>query len=156
MKQTIYFNRFTLGTVLFFIVIIALLVLSVFAKYVLVESDLLFNDEKSKFVYESAQLLELILKSIATGMFIYSLYCFYKFMVNCNKGLLFSTVSVKQWKSISTIYLIYGIAFLIAGFVEFKFFFGCLIVGFISSVAYSFSKIFEDGTEIKQENDLTI
>lgn len=156
MEQKRYFDRFTLGMVMFFIIIIALVILGGFSKYFLVTTNKIFSDEKSRFVYENGQLLELLVQSIAMVIFLYSLYCFYRFMVNSNKGKLFSINSAKQWKRISTIYIIFGIGLLMAGFVDSKFFAGCLVTGFISSVAYSFSKIFIDASLIKEENDLTV
>jgi hypothetical protein len=77
-------------------------------------------------------------------------------MRKANHRMLFSSATSALWKRISAIYIIIGIVLILLGFIETSFLSGSLICGLVSSIAYSFSKIFKDGALLKSENDLTI
>ncbi|KQC32259.1 hypothetical protein AAU57_02160 [Nonlabens sp. YIK11] len=84
------------------------------------------------------------------------LILFARFVFHANKGLLFSASSSKIWKYQSILLLIVGILSLI----ESRFhdgetlYFAASI--FVASFCLALSKVFDDATSLKQENDLTI
>ncbi|WP_298951874.1 hypothetical protein [uncultured Nonlabens sp.] len=166
MKNKRYFNRFTTGFTLLIIIGLIIMFVSKISKQILVSYDLIIlentNQKKTLlniFIGEiepDKPLAETILQTIFTILVIYSIICFYRFMIGSNKGMLFSSYSFRLWRQIAIIYLVISIIILLlnlSGLTKLAF---VIIYGLISAIAYSFSKIFKDVNLLKQENDLTI
>lgn len=166
MKNKRYFNRFTTGFTLLIIIGLIIMFVSKISKQILVSYDLIIlentNQKKTLlnlFIGEiepDKPLPETILQTIVTILVTYSIICFYRFMIGSNKGMLFSNSSFRLWKQITIIYLVISIIILLLSFSGLTKLPFVIIYGFISAIAYSFSKIFKDSSLLKQENDLTI
>lgn len=156
MKNKKYFDNFTMGVTLFIITLMVLFILGGISKHILTETGLIYGSEKSKTITETGKTIKLIGTTVLGGLVIYSLLCFFQFMRKANRGMLFSDATSTFWKRISTIYIIIGVVLILLGFIKTFFLSGSLICGLVSSIAYSFSKIFKDGAFLKSENDLTI
>jgi hypothetical protein len=156
MNNRKYFDNFTMGVTLFIITIMVLFILGGISKHILTENGLMYGSEKSKTITETGKTIKLIGTAFLGGLVIYSLFCFFQFMRKAKHRMLFSSVTSALWKRINAIYFIIGIVLILFGFIKTSFLSGSLIYGLVSSIAYSFSKIFKDGAFLKSENDLTI
>jgi succinate dehydrogenase hydrophobic anchor subunit len=154
MEHKRYFDTSTTSFTVFFIVIGVLLLLGALSEKLLSNFGLLESGEEK--AVSTNHLIIATTGIVCFTLTIYSVFCFYRFMSKANKGKLFSEVSSLLWKQISTIYIVIGVLFALLSMVNFKFIGGIPVCGFISSIAYSFSKIFKDSSILKQENDLTI
>lgn len=155
MKQKRYFDKFTIGFTVLFIAFIILLILSKLSKKVLDVTNLLIPSAQEK-VMTTNDLIEQVSMGIITALVLYSVFCFYRFMTAANRGQLFSGLSQSLWKQISTIFIIAGVIRILLSFIDLKHAPFVLIYGLISSIAYSFSKIFKEAYLLKNENDLTV
>jgi hypothetical protein len=156
MNNRKYFDNFTMGVTLFIITIMVLFILGGISKHILTENGLMYGSEKSKTITETGKTIKLIGTAFLGGLVIYSLFCFFQFMREANHRMLFSSATSALSKRINAIYIIIGIVLILFGFIKTSFLSGSLIYGLVSSIAYSFSKIFKDGAFLKSENDLTI
>lgn len=155
MKNRKYFEPFPMLVTVGFIVLIAILWLSTIAKKVLEYTGLLdSNDFKNQAEAGSDQ--NAIIGLIIIGGFLYSAICFYRFMRIANQGQIFSNLSSKIWKNMSIIYLVLVVITTISVIFDLKFLVLSFACGFVSSICFSFSRIFADSGKLKQENDLTI
>jgi hypothetical protein len=154
MNNRKYFDNFTMGVTLFIITIMVLFILGGISKHILTENGLMYRSEKT--ITETGKTIKLIGTAFLGGLVIYSLFCFFQFMRKAKHRMLFSSVTSALWKRINAIYFIIGIVLILLGFIKTSFLSGSLIYGLVSSIAYSFSKIFKDGAFLKSENDLTI
>jgi hypothetical protein len=154
MNNRKYFDNFTMGVTLFIITIMVLFILGGISKHILTENGLMYGSEKT--ITETGKTIKLIGTAFLGGLVIYSLCCFFQFMREANHRMLFSSATSALSKRINAIYIIIGIVLILFGFIKTSFLSGSLIYGLVSSIAYSFSKIFKDGAFLKSENDLTI
>ncbi|WP_438961081.1 DUF2975 domain-containing protein [Nonlabens sp.] len=155
MKQKRYFDKFTIGYTMFFIVIAVLVLLGKFSKEILKRNNLITSTS----LETPLSVIEITQNTAGIVIFmliIYSVFCFYRFMKGSNNGKLFSSESYKLWKQISTVYIIIGGIAALLCILDFKYAGLIPIGGLLSSVSYSFSKIFKDSAKLQQENDLTI
>lgn len=155
MRQKRYFDKFTIIYTVFFIVLGIIIMLGKLSKKLLAEADLLIPNAQQK-VITTTDIMEQVALGIITVLVLYAAFCFYRFMRTANRGQLFSGLSQSLWKQISTVFItIGGIAALLC-IIDFKYVGIIPLGGLISSIAYSFSKIFKDAHLLKNENDLTV
>lgn len=148
-----YFNRFTVVTYKI------LLSLSICAMCVLIYNDInqVLNSTISEDdLYNTPLLLRLILKGFLVSIFIYTAICFYLFMSMANTNGIFTPYSSKMLKRISMGLLILGIASGFALIKDHTKVLQTLLFLLVASITYSFSKIFNESTQMKEESDLTI
>ncbi|AGC76333.1 Protein of unknown function (DUF2975) [Nonlabens dokdonensis] len=166
MKNKRYFDPLTISFTLLIIIGSTITILSRVSKQILIRYDLI-NTQNTTTNYSlldlfigktnpTTPIIEIAPKAIFNILIIYSVICFYRFMVKSNKGLLFSNYSFRLWNQIKIIYILMSISAVILSLIGLEFLPYVIIYGFVGAIAHSFSKIFKESSIIKSENDLTI